>query len=128
MDLEKIIEEARQQQDWTVSHKFNFGPVKYLRDRVVHNNAGTGWAEYEKSLDVFEQNVRRVTDAETYFAWEHSSFDIYVDADLLVCKMRRAFPDVSFMQVVKWLNKHEAPHQYTKGISPALVPDEIKRT
>lgn len=121
--MEKIIEEARKQENWTIGNKFNYGPIKYFQEHVIDH--WKGWAEYERTTDVFMDNVHRVTDAETYFAWEHSAFDIYVDADLMVCKMRRAFPDVSFMQVVEWLKKHEAPHQYTYGISKALVPKEI---
>lgn len=123
MDLEKIIETAKQQEKWNVTHEWNYGPIDYLKEHVIEH--WSGWAEYDRTYDVFMNNVHRVTDAETYFVYEHKSFDIYVDADLMVCQMRRAFPDVSFKQVVEWLNKHEEPHQYTNGISKSLVPKEF---
>ena len=122
MDLEEIIETARRQENWSVNHKWNYGPIDYLKEHVIEH--WKGWAEYERTCDVFMDNVHRVTDAETYFVYEHKSFDIYVNADLMVCKMRRAFPDVSFMQVVEWLNKHEERHQMTNPISKALIPKE----
>lgn len=120
MDLEKIIETAKQQESWSANHKWNYGPIDYLEKHVVY-----AFESIEVGLAVFMNNVHRVTDAETYFVYEHKGFDIYVDADLMVCKMRRAFPDVSFKQVVEWLNKHEEPHQYTNGISKSLVPKEF---
>ena len=121
-DIDKIIDAAKQQQKWSMNHKWNYGPIDYLKEHIIeHHN---GCTEYDRTTRMFLDNVHKVTDAETYFVYEHSAFDIYVDADLMVCKMRKAFPDVSFTQVVEWLNKHEAPHQYTNGISKCFVPKE----
>lgn len=126
--LEEIIEVAKTKEKWTINHAWNYGPIKYLYEQVVDNHADSKFENYMKSLDVFEQNVHNVTDAETYFVYEHSKYDIYVDADYMVCIMRRTFPDVSFKTVCEWLRKHEAPHQYTHGISKALVPKEFLET
>lgn len=124
MNLEQIIAEAKLQEKWTVNHNFNYGPIDYLKEKVVDNNASSTWKNYIASLDVYEKNVHKVTDAETFFVYEHCKYDIYVDADYMVCIMRRCFPEVSFKQVCEWLKKHEEPHQYTNGISKSLVPKE----
>lgn len=123
MDLEKIIETAKQQEKWSPNHKWNYGPIDYLKAQLVDKHEV--FADYLKGLDVWAENLHRVTDAETYFVWEHSKYDIYVDADLIIVSMQKAFPDVSFKQLVRWLNKHEEKHQITNPISKALVPKEF---
>ena len=123
--LEEIIEVAKTKEKWTVGHVFNYGPIDYLRDHVVDNHADSKFVGYIKTLWVFWKNVHKVTDAETYFVWEHCKYDIYVDGNEMVVAMRRAFPDVPFKTVCEWLTKHEEPHQYTTGISPDLVPEEL---
>ena len=110
-NLNEIIAVAKTKEDWSVNHKWNYGPIEYLKEHIVSNDANTKFADFEKSYDKFWDNVHRVTDAETYFVYEHKSFDIYVDERRMVCIMRRTFPGVSINQVLKWLRKHTESHQ-----------------
>jgi hypothetical protein len=119
--LQEIISAARQQESWNVTHEWNYGPIDYLQKHVIQQWKGT--KEYMRTYYEFMHHVHEVTDYETYFVWEHKNFDIYVDADLMVCNMRIAFPEVSFREVCRLLQKHEEPHQHTNAISLSLVPD-----
>lgn len=119
--LEGIISAARQQESWNVTHEWNYGPIEYLKKHVVEQRKGE--KEYMHTCSVFMKHVHEVTDYETFFVWKHKNFDLYVDADLMVCNMKIAFPEVSFEEVCRLLRKHEDEHQYTNGISLSLVPD-----
>ncbi len=121
--IEEIIATAKTKEKWSANHKFNYGPIDYLNDELV--NKPKGLKATIEGLEEFKANVHRVTDAETYFVWQHCKYDIEVDADMLVVEMRMAFPDVPFKTVCKWINKYEEPHQYHNGISKSLVPKEI---
>ena len=121
--LEEIIEVAKTKESYNVTHEWNYGPIDYLHDELV--NKAVGLNATIDGLKVFKANVHKVTDAETYFVWEHRGFDIIVDADYMVVAMRQAFPGVPFTTVCEWLRKHEEPHQYTNGISKSLVPKEL---
>ncbi len=118
--LEQIISAARQQEKWSMSHKWNYGPIDYLHEHLVYRNDDT-IANYNK----FERVVHMVTDYETFFVWEHKKFDLYVDGDHMVCIMHRTFPDVSFQEVCRLLRKHRAADQVCSGISLPLVPDVL---
>lgn len=125
--LEEIIEVAKTKESWCIGHKFNYGPIDYLYKQVVDNNANSKFGDYMKSLEVFEQNVHRVTDAETYFAWEHCKYDLVVRSDYLILDMRRAFPEVPFLTVCEWLRKHEGEQQTSTNIRHSLLPDDIAK-
>ena len=121
--LQEIISAARQQEKWSMNHKWNYGPIDYLHEHVIEQRKGM--KEYMRTYYEFMHHVHDVTDYETYFVWKHKNFDIYVDANLMVCSMSIAFPEVSFREVCRLLQKHEGPHQYTNAISKALVPKEL---
>lgn len=120
MELDKIIEMAKKQEKWSANHKWNFGPIEYLKSHVIDGTKT--FKRFSETYDLFVQNVHHVTDAETFFVYKHCDYDIYVDADFMVCIMRKAFPEISFETICEWLKKHEEPHQYTKAISKNLMP------
>lgn len=123
--LADIIREARKAEKWSANGKWNYGPIDYLKAHVVVNTETTKWKDYDESLELFADNLHRVTDPETYCVSLIKDYDIFVDEDYIVCAMRRAFPAVGFREVCKMIADNLGDHQQGNGISPALVPDVV---
>lgn len=119
-----IIETAKTKESWSANRKFNYGPIKYLYEQVVEKCAPTLSAVTE-AIAEFEKHVHRVTDAETYFVWQHCKYDIYVRSNELIVSMRDAFPDVPFLTVVEWIRKYEGEQQTSTDIAYSMLPIEI---
>lgn len=117
--LADIISEAKQQESRTVSG-LNYGPIKYLRDRVLYANNGRTTAE---NMTEYESNLHRVTDPTTYAAYLLSSYDVFVDETQVFCDLRRAFPSLTFHELCKLIADNMGENQRGNGIAPALVPD-----
>jgi hypothetical protein len=123
--LADIISEARKAEKWSANGKWNYGPIDYLKAHVVVNTETTKWKDYDESLELFADNLHRVTDPETYCVSLIKDYDIFVDENYIVCAMRRAFPAVGFREVCKMIADNLGDHQQGNGISPALVPDVV---
>ena len=119
--LADIIREAKQQEARTVSG-LNFGPIKYLRDRVLYATNGKTTAE---NMAEYESNLHRVTDADTYAAYLLSSYDVFVDETQVFCDLRRAFPSLTFAELCQLIRDHMGENQQGNGIAAALVPDVV---
>lgn len=117
--LADIIREAKQQEARTASG-LNYGPIKYLRDRVLYATNGKTTAE---NLTEYENNLHRVTDADTYAAYLLSSYDVFVDETQVFCDLRRAFPSLTFAELCQLIRDHMGDEQQGNGIAAALVPD-----
>lgn len=117
--LADIISEAKQQEARTVSG-LNYGPIKYLRDRVLYATNGKTTAE---NLKEYEANLHRVTDADTFAAYLLSSYDVFVDETQVFCDLRRAFPSLTFAELCRLIRDHMGENQQGNGIAAALVPD-----
>ena len=98
----------------------NYGPIKYLCNKVLYANNGRTTAENMKE---YEANLHRVTDPTTYAAYLISSYDVFVDETQVYCDIRRAFPSLTFQQVCKLIADHMGENQQGNGIAAALVPD-----
>lgn len=122
--IEEIIATAKTKESWSVNHKFNYGPIDYLYEHVVQKCA-SGLDAITKAITEFEQHVHRVTDAETYFVWQHRKYDLIVRSNELVIAMRDAFPAVPFMTVCQWIRKYEGKQQTSTAIHLSLVPPDI---
>ena len=120
----KIIEEAKTKESWSANHKFNYGPIKYLYEQVVEKCAPK-LDVVEKAIAEFEKHVHRVTDAETYFVWQHCKYDLIVNSNYLILDIRHAFPEVPFLTVCEWLRKYEGEQQTNTCINMSLVPKDI---
>ena len=119
--LADIIREAKQQEARTVSG-LNYGPIKYLRDRVLYANNGRTTAE---NMTEYESNLHRVTDPTTYAAYLIAEYDIFVDETQVFCDLRRAFPALTFHELCKLIADNMGENQQGNGIAPALVPDVV---
>ena len=119
--LADIISEAKQQEARTASG-LNYGPIKYLRDRVLYANNGRTTAE---NMAEYESNLHRVTDADTYAAYLLSSYDVSVDETQVFCDLRRAFPSLTFAELCQLIRNHMGENQQGNGIAAALVPDVV---
>lgn len=119
--LADIISEAKQQEARTVSG-LNYGPIKYLRDRVLYATNGKTTAE---NMAEYESNLHRVTDADTYAAYLLSSYDVFVDETQVYCDLRRAFPSLTFAESCQLIRDHMGENQQGNGIAAALVPDVV---
>jgi hypothetical protein len=117
--LADIISEARKQESRTASG-LNYGPIKYLRCHVLYADNGKTTAE---NMDVYEANLHRVTDPDTYAAYLLSSYDLFVDETQVYCDLRRVFPALTFHQLCKLINDHMGENQQGDGIAAGLVPD-----
>ena len=117
--LADIIREAKQQEARTASG-LNYGPIKYLRDRVLYATNGKTTAE---NMAEYESNLHRVTDADTYAAYLLSSYDAFVDETQVFCDLRRAFPSLTFAELCQLIRDHMGENQQGDGIAAALVPD-----
>ena len=117
--LADIISEARKQESRTISG-YNYGPIKYLRDRILYADNGKTTAENMKE---YEKNLQAVTDPETYAVYLLSSYDVFIDTDQILCDMRRAFPAVPFRTVCQYVRDHAGDCQQINPVSLALVPD-----
>ena len=117
--LADIISEAKQQEARTVSG-LNYGPIKYLRDRILYADNGKTTAE---NMAEYEKNLHRVTDADTYAAYLLSSYDVFVDETQVFCDLRRAFPSLTFAELCQLIRDHMGENQQGNGIAAALVPD-----
>lgn len=118
-ELAAIIETAKQQESRTISG-YNYGPIKYLRDRVLYADNGKTTAENMKE---YEKNLQAVTDPETYAVYLLSSYDVFVDETQVFCDLRRAFPSLSFAELCQLIRDHMGENQQGDGIAAALVPD-----
>ena len=118
-NLADIIREAKKQESRTISG-YNYGPIKYLRDRVLYADNGKTTAENMKE---YEKNLQAVTDPETYAVYLLSSYDVFIDTDQILCDMRRAFPAVPFRTVCQYVRDHAGDCQQINPVSLALVPD-----
>ena len=116
-----IISEAKQQEARTVSG-LNYGPIKYLRDRILYADNGKTTAE---NMEEYENNLHRVTDADTYAAYLLSSYDVFVDETQVYCDLRRAFPSLTFAELCQLTRDHMSENQQGDGIAAALVPDVV---
>ena len=119
--LADIISEAKRQEARTVSG-LNYGPIKYLRDRVLYATNGKTTAE---NMTEYESNLHRVTDADTYAAYLLSSYDVFVDETQVYCDLRRAFPSLTFAELCRLIRDHMGENQQGNGIAAALVPDVV---
>lgn len=116
-NFKEIIETAKQQECWSVSHKFNYGPIKYLDKTIVN---GYGWGnkesirfslkDHERRMKFYRHLIRFVTDAETYFVHLFCAYDIYVDCGQLFWEMQQVFPEISRVTVWKWIKEHKEDH------------------
>ena len=102
--LKKIIDTARQQESWSVSKKYNYGPIKYLEREVFKN----GWTKEKQ--DLFYRFVHRVTDAKTYFVNIFICFDIYVYCGQIIYEMGRTFPEIAEETIYQWINETKEDH------------------
>lgn len=119
---ERIVYDARKQEQWSVSGRFNFGPIRYLYKQVVDNSGRNGTDNYMWSWDVYEGLIPRVTDPETYFVYLHGDYDLYVDSDMLIYKIQKLWPGVPFMQLLAWLKEFEGDEQTSYPISSEMIP------
>ena len=117
--LADIIREAKKQESRTISG-YNYGPIKYLRDRVLYADNGKTTAENMKE---YESNLHHVTTPDDYAGYLLSSYDVFVDETQVYCDIRRAFPSLTFQQVCKLIADHMGENQQGDGIAAALVPD-----
>ncbi len=117
--LADIISEARKQESRTASG-LNYGPIKYLRCHVLYADNGKTTAE---NMDMYEANLHRVTDPDTYAAYLIAGYDLFVDETQVYCDLRRVFPALTFHQLCKLINDHMGENQQGDGIAAALVPD-----
>jgi len=117
--LADIISEAKKQESRTVSG-LNYGPIKYLRDRVLYATNGKTTAE---NIAEYESNLHRVTDADTYAAYLLSRYDVFVDETQVYWDLRRAFPSLTFQELCGLIREHMGENQQGNGIAAALVPD-----
>ena len=115
-----ILNECKAAQSWTVSGKYNYGPIKALIDYAYKVTTSAGeW------VALIDDHAAKVTDAETFCIYLLSSFDVWVDMDQIICDMRRAFPAVGFRDVCKLIRENMSDNQQTNGVSLALVPDVV---
>lgn len=113
----RILEEARKQENWSFDKKYNYGPIDYLKAKVLYKGG-----QYSRdNHDLYEKMVHRVTDQETYFVYLFIDYDLYVDAEQIFYEMKRAFPDTTYEQMKEWLYKHMSEEQWTDTISLAPV-------
>lgn len=117
--LADIISEARKQESRTASG-LNYGPIKYLRCHVLYADNGKTTAE---NMDIYEANLHRVTDPDTYAAYLIAGYDLFVDETQVYCDLRRVFPAMTFHQLCKLINDHMGENQQGDGIAAGLVPD-----
>ena len=109
MRLERIINEAKTKECWSVSGKFNYGPIKSFELGIFFN----GFSKYK--MDVYYKNLRKVTDAKTYFAYEFLRFDIYVNCGHLFYLMGRAFPEIEKETIFEWISELKGKDQVLLG-------------
>ncbi len=117
--LADIISEARKQESRTASG-LNYGPIKYLSCHVLYADNGKTTAE---NMDMYEANLHRVTDPDTYAAYLIADYDLFVDETQVYCDLRRVFPALTFHQLCKLINDHMGENQQGDGIAAGLVPD-----
>lgn len=117
--LADIISEAKKAESRTASG-LNYGPIKYLRCHVLYADNGKTTAE---NMDMYEANLHRVTDPDTYAAYLIAGYDLFVDETQVYCDLRRVFPALTFHQLCKLINDHMGENQQGDGIAAGLVPD-----
>lgn len=103
-EISVIIEECKTKEEWSRDGKYNYGPIEHLAKSIFSD--GTDEAHFKLYYD----NLRNVTDAETFFVDEFRRFDIYVDCDQLLYVMSKAFPEVEKATIFGWIKEHEQSH------------------
>jgi len=117
--LADIISEAKRQECRSVSG-LNYGPIKYLRDRVLYADNGKTTAE---NMEEYENNLHRVTTPDDYAGYLLSQYDVFVDETQVYCDLRRVFPSLTFDELCRLIRDHMGDNQQGNGIAAALVPD-----
>ena len=117
--LADIISEAKRQECRSVSG-LNYGPIKYLRDRVLYADNGKTTAE---NMEEYENNLHRVTTPDDYAGYLLSQYDVFVDETKVFCDLRRVFPSLTFDELCRLIRDHMDDNQQGDGIAAALVPD-----
>lgn len=105
-NFRQIIAEAKTKESWSMSQKYNYGPIDYLQNAVLYNG---GWSE--RNMRLYQKLIRFVTDAETYFVYLCIGFDIFVDCGQLYYEMQQSFPEISRVTVWKWIREHKESYQ-----------------
>lgn len=116
----KIITEALTKECWSANQKYNYGPIKFLRDKVLY-----AYGDYKKNFENYEKNIHRVTDAKTFFIYQLCSYDCIVDCTQLVCDMRRTFPKTSFEQVMMWIYEESESH-HVLNFDNRIAPEKYQ--
>ncbi|MBR4276503.1 MAG: hypothetical protein IKQ32_06015 [Prevotella sp.] len=116
----EIIATAKTKESWSVSGKYNYGPIDYFHDKVLYADHNL-----QENFARFEQHVHEVTDAHTYMVWLFKDYDIYVDCTQIVCSMQRAFPNVSFEQVMAWIEDVYEPH-HVLNLDTRIAPEKYQ--
>ena len=108
MNLSALITESKKFSNWSVSGKYNYGPIHHFR-RVIFQEYHEGRQSIEACFKTFYKNLEQVTDPETYFMSEFLSYDIYIDSFAIIHVMGEAFPEVPESKVWEWIciNKEE---------------------
>ncbi|MDD6017230.1 MAG: hypothetical protein PUC18_13320 [Prevotellaceae bacterium] len=122
--IEEIIAKAKTKESWNVTHEWNYGPIDYLYHELVEKCVPK-MKEVTETIMMFEKYVHKVTDAETYFVWQHKRYDLVVRSNELIQAIRDTFPDVPFLQVCEWIRKHEGEQQTSTAINYSMLPIEI---
>lgn len=104
MTKKEMILIAREKENWSRNHKYNYGPI----DSLSRNWFAGGWTRYKH--DTFRKVVRLVTDAKTYFIYLLKAYDIYVRCGEIIWEMQQAFPEVSKFTIYQWLKENKEDH------------------
>ena len=89
-----MVHEAKKQVSMSVSGRYNYGPIKYMRKYV--NTAVPLW---------FEKYIALVTDIKTYAVYCSLGFDVYIDREQLYYDVKRAFQYASDADILAAVNE-----------------------
>ena len=106
VNFKEIIATAKKCQCWSMNHKYNYGPLDYLKRKVLYKD---GWSE--RNMKLYQKLVRFVTDAHTWFIYNFISYDYYVRCGQLIYEVQQSFPEVSKQTIWQWIKEKKMSHQ-----------------
>lgn len=105
LDINQIVADAKTKEGWSGNGKYNYAPIKHLA-KSIFNDGHDGI-----HFNLFYTNVSKVTDWETYLAYEFNRFDIRVPITDLFYLMGRTFPSINEDEIVKWVEENKSSQQ-----------------
>lgn len=84
-----------------------FQDIQTIKDNILYKDKGT---PLEVKMKRYNEELRAKINPELYARYLINSFDVYLDAMMVIVSVQNVFPSVSEENITSWIYKYKGEH------------------